>query len=70
MKIDFVPGWWVSLGLHLDFKHARLDIHFLWWIITIGNTKPSFYCGYCNQELEESAPRCRNCGAVYNVRIK
>lgn len=35
--VDTLAGPWFSLGFHLDFKRPYLDIHFLWWIITIGN---------------------------------
>jgi hypothetical protein len=29
-------GPWVSLGIHLDFQRWFVDIHFGWWIITVG----------------------------------
>jgi len=35
--IDTVAGPWFSLGFHIDFKRPYLDLHLMWWIITIGN---------------------------------
>jgi len=37
LLIDQVGGPWISLGFHIDFSRPYLDIHFIWWIITIGN---------------------------------
>lgn len=55
MRVDTLFGPWLSLGLHIDFKHRHVDLHFLWWTIVIGNTKPPYYCGVCLMELDESA---------------
>lgn len=38
MKIVTVRGPWVSLGIHVDFQRWFINIHFIWWIITIGNS--------------------------------
>lgn len=35
--IDTIAGPWFSLGFHIDLKRPYIDIHFIWWIITIGN---------------------------------
>lgn len=67
MKITSIYGPWLSLGVHLDFKHKHLDIHFLWWIIVIGNTKEELHCGYCQAEIGEEANECPFCGAVFGV---
>lgn len=37
LLIDTIAGPWFSLGFHIDFQRPYLDIHFIWWIITIGN---------------------------------
>lgn len=34
--VSQVKGPWFSLGFHLDFHKPLIDIHFIWWIITIG----------------------------------
>lgn len=36
INIETVKGPWVSLGVHLDFQAPKIDIHFGWWIISIG----------------------------------
>lgn len=38
MKIVTVKGPWVSFGIHVDFQRWFIDIHLIWWIITIGNS--------------------------------
>lgn len=37
IKIDEIRGPWFSLGLHIDLQKRYIDIHFIWWVITIGN---------------------------------
>lgn len=37
LLIDTIAGPWFSLGFHIDFQRPCLDIHFIWWIITIGS---------------------------------
>lgn len=29
---------WFSLGFHIDVEKKYIDIHFIWWIITIGRS--------------------------------
>lgn len=41
LVIDTIAGPWFSLGLHIDFQRPYLDIHFIWWVFTIG--KPYEY---------------------------
>lgn len=36
MRIETVRGPWVSMGIHIDFQRWYIDIHFIWWIITVG----------------------------------
>ena len=36
MKIETIRGPWFSLGVHIDFQKRYIDLHFVWWIITIG----------------------------------
>lgn len=66
MEIRSVAGPWVPLGIHLDFKHRKVEIHFIWWIITLGNTLPSFWCGECQNEIEEGVAECPHCGAQFD----
>jgi len=34
--VDTVRGPWFSVGVHLDFQAPKIDIHFWWWIISVG----------------------------------
>ena len=35
--VDYIsPRWGISLGGHLDWRALRLDLHILFWIISIG----------------------------------
>ena len=61
MKITSIYGPWISFGVHIDFKHRHFDIHFLWWIIVIGNTTETLHCGFCGKEIEEEAETCPHC---------
>lgn len=36
IKVQTVKGPWLSLGIHVDFQRPHVDLHILWWIITIG----------------------------------
>lgn len=36
LHIETVRGPWFSLGIHVDFQHKHIDLHFVWWIVTIG----------------------------------
>lgn len=36
IKYVTVRGPWLSLGIHIDFQKRYLDIHLVWWIVTIG----------------------------------
>ena len=36
-SIVTIRGPWFSLGIHVDFQHRYVDIHFIWWIISVGN---------------------------------
>lgn len=36
MKIETVRGPWFSLGVHVDFQKRYIDLHIIWWIVTIG----------------------------------
>lgn len=38
MKIHTIRGPWFSLGFHVDFQAPCVDIHFIWWIVTIGRS--------------------------------
>lgn len=29
---------WFSLGFHIDIQKKYIDLHILWWIITIGRS--------------------------------
>lgn len=37
VHVDETRGAWFSLGMHADIKHRSIDVHFIWWIITIGD---------------------------------
>lgn len=37
MKVVMVKGPWVSFGVHIDFQKWYIDLHLLWWIVTLGN---------------------------------
>lgn len=65
IEIRTIKGWWFSLGIHIDLKHRHIDIHFIWWIIVLGNTKETIRCGECGEELSDGATECPNCGAVF-----
>lgn len=59
MKIRTIRGPWFSLGVHVDFKHRHVDIHFIWWVIVVGNTVDPVYCGWCDVELvDNTCPVC------------
>jgi len=34
--VETVRGPWLSLGIHADFQRRYVDLHILWWIITVG----------------------------------
>ena len=36
MKVTEVRGPWFSLGIHVDVQRWFIEIHFIWWIVTIG----------------------------------
>lgn len=36
MKVSTIKGPWFSLGFHVDLQKRYIDLHILWWIITIG----------------------------------
>ena len=69
-SVDTVAGPWFSLGFHVDFQHRYIDLHFIWWIITIGSSygrgKMVLRCGHCDAELEsEAVESCPNCGTEF-----
>ncbi len=37
VRVDVIAGPWFSLGFHIDFQKCYVDIHVVWWIITIGS---------------------------------
>ncbi len=37
IKYEMVKGPWFSMGFHIDFSKRYIDLHLLWWIITIGS---------------------------------
>ena len=49
LNVDEIKGPWFSLGFHIDFQHRYVDLHILWWIITIGN---GLY-GCSDQDIKE-----------------
>lgn len=53
LKIESVKGPWFSLGFHVDLQRLYIDLHILWWIITIG-------CDYQDCELNGRTPTKRN----------
>jgi hypothetical protein len=59
VRTDISP--WVSFGVHLDFVHLHLDIHFLWWVIVLGNVIDPVYCGMCGRELPDEYAPCPVC---------
>lgn len=34
--VETIAGPWFSLGFHIDFQAPKIDIHFIWWILSIG----------------------------------
>jgi hypothetical protein len=68
MKIRTIAGPWFSLGVHVDFKHRRIEIHFIWWIFVIGNTADDEYCGRCEVELKNGV--CPSCKTDYGYLIE
>ncbi len=36
IKVDTIRGPWFSFGFHFDLQRRYIDIHFIWWIITVG----------------------------------
>jgi hypothetical protein len=58
IKIRRDTNPWISFGAHLDFLHLHIDIHFLWWVIVIGNVVDPIYCGHCNTELPDEYTDC------------
>ena len=37
IHIEKCIGPWFSLGLHIDLRNLYFDVHFFWWIVSIGN---------------------------------
>lgn len=37
IKFETVRGPWFSMGFHIDFHKRYIDLHLIWWIITIGS---------------------------------
>jgi len=35
VELTMNAGLWLSLGIHLSIKPLYVDIHFLWWILSI-----------------------------------
>lgn len=36
VRIQAVRGPWFSLGFHVDLQRYFIDLHILWWIVSIG----------------------------------
>ncbi len=36
LKVESIKGPWFSLGFHVDLQRPYVDLHILWWVITIG----------------------------------
>ena len=36
IKSTAIKGPWFSLGFHIDFQRRYIDLHVIWWIVTIG----------------------------------
>lgn len=36
VRVDKIKGPWFSFGFHIDLQRHYVDLHVLWWIITIG----------------------------------
>jgi hypothetical protein len=63
--IRTIFGPWLSFGIHIDFKHLHIDLHFLWWVIVIGNTIEPVHCANCDAEIDEDAMICPKCGMKF-----
>lgn len=46
-----------SLGFHVDFKHKHLDLHLLWFFISIGNQT---YADFKDPEKEKEFSKMLN----------
>lgn len=51
LLVRWIVGLWFSLGVHVDIKHKRIELHILWFVFVIGNTESELYCGSCGKEL-------------------
>ena len=56
-----IRGPWFSVGLHVDYTHRHIDIHFWWWVIVIGNTVEPLYCGHCGAKVDDQTETCPGC---------
>lgn len=36
LRVDVCPGPWASLGVHVDLARPTLDLHVLWWVVSVG----------------------------------
>lgn len=69
IKIRAIKGPWFSIGLHVDFKHGHVDLHFIWWVIVIGNTVEPIHCGYCDAEISKDDVACPGCGDTAAIGV-
>jgi hypothetical protein len=36
IRIDPFPGPWFSIGIHVDVLHPVVDLHLVWWLVSLG----------------------------------
>src|SRR5690606_25715073 len=35
-RVETIRGPWFSLGIHVDLQKRYVDLHILWWVVSIG----------------------------------
>lgn len=50
VNVVMIGGWWLSLGVHIDIIHVRIDLHVLWFEISV--MRPADGEDYRAKEIE------------------
>lgn len=54
--VQLYRNWYVSLGVHIDFRRPYLDLHLLWFIVSIGHEP------YRTERVDKHRHSCRGFG--------
>jgi hypothetical protein len=39
LNVYTLAGWWASLGVHLSLRPCYVDLHLLWWVVSLMSRK-------------------------------